>query len=105
KSAIDHAFMRRLPFVEAFPAPDYEQRMALWRRAFGARAPVGGAVIPPLARLAVTGTGILNIALQAACVPAVRCAQVTVADLRPAAVAECEKIERTPSEVEIGAWR
>jgi ATPase family associated with various cellular activities (AAA) len=104
KSAIDHAFLRRLAFVVSFPPPDYEQRVALWRRAFAPRVPVNGVDVLKLARLTVTGANIRNIAVHAAFSAAARGGEVTMADLRRAAVAECEKIERTPSEVEIGAW-
>ncbi len=104
RSAIDPAFMRRLRFVVGFPFPDYEQRVALWKRALAPGVPVDGIDFERLARLNVAGGNIRNIAMHAAFLAADALRPVTMGCLRRAAVAECAKLERAPSEVEIGGW-
>ncbi len=66
RSAIDPAFMRRLRFVVDFPFPDYEQRVAIWRRALARRVPIEGVDFQRLARSTVAGGSIRNIAMHAA---------------------------------------
>jgi hypothetical protein len=104
RSAIDPAFMRRLRFVVAFPFPDYEQRIAIWKRSLAPGVPVEGLDFARLARLNVAGGNIRNIALHAAFLAADALRPVTMAHLRRAALAECGKLERAPSDVEIGGW-
>jgi hypothetical protein len=104
RSAIDAAFMRRLRFVVSFPHPDVKQRVDIWHRALGPRVPLGEIDFGRLARLTVTGASIRNIAMHAAFLAAEGKRSVTMADLRRAALAECAKLERTPSDVEIGGW-
>jgi ATP-dependent 26S proteasome regulatory subunit len=104
RSAIDPAFMRRLRFVVSFPHPDFKQRVDIWHRALGPRVPLGAIDFGRLARLTVTGASIRNIAMHAAFLAAEAKRSVTMADLRRAALAECAKLERTPSDVEIGGW-
>jgi hypothetical protein len=104
RNAIDTAFMRRLRFVVSFPFPDYDQRLAIWRRVLAERVPVEGVDFQQLARLTVAGGSIRNIAIHAAFLAADARHPVTMSDLRRAAVAECGKLERSPSDVEIGGW-
>ncbi|HEY0183325.1 MAG TPA: ATP-binding protein [Rhodopila sp.] len=104
RSAIDAAFMRRLRFVVSFPHPDVKQRVDIWHRALGPRVPLGEIDFGRLARLTVTGASIRNIAMHAAFLAAEGKRSVTMADLRRAALAECAKLERMPSDVEIGGW-
>jgi SpoVK/Ycf46/Vps4 family AAA+-type ATPase len=104
RSAIDTAFMRRLRFVVGFPFPDYDQRVAIWRRALARRVPLEGVDFRRLARLTVAGGSIRNIAMHAAFLAADARRPVTMSDLRRAALAECGKLERAPSDVEIGGW-
>ena len=104
RSALDPAFLRRIRFVVAFPFPDYDQRLAIWQRAFGPLVPTAGIDYAKLARLHVAGGSIRTIALHAAFLAAEHERPVRMADLLHAARAECVKIERTPSDVEIGAW-
>ncbi|MEX3935884.1 ATP-binding protein [Paraburkholderia phymatum] len=104
RKAIDPAFMRRLRFVVSFPFPDYAQRMLIWAQLFGPGVPVDGVDFTQLARLNVAGGSIRNIVTYAAFLAADAAQAVSMHHLRQAALAECAKLERTPSEVEIGGW-
>jgi hypothetical protein len=104
RSAIDPAFLRRLRFVVGFPFPGYEQRVAIWRRALSPAVPVEGIDFERLARLNVAGGSIRNIAMHAAFDAAERTQPVTMGSLHRVALSECAKLERAPSEVEIGGW-
>jgi len=104
RGAIDPAFMRRLRFVVPFPFPDYEQRCDLWRRAFSPQVPLDNIDFEKLARLHVAGGNIRNIALYAASIAAHRGEPVGMEHLLRAAQAECVKIERAPSSLELGGW-
>jgi SpoVK/Ycf46/Vps4 family AAA+-type ATPase len=105
RSAIDPAFMRRLRFVLAFPFPAYEQRIAIWKRALHQSVPTRGIDFEQLARLNVAGGSIRNIAMHAAFLAADSGQPVAMAHLRRAALSECGKLERAPTDVEIGGWR
>ncbi len=104
RSAIDPAFLRRIRFVVAFPFPDYEQRLAMWQRSFPAAVPTEGLDFAKVARLNVAGGNVRNIALHAAFLAADRKQPVRMEHLLRAARAECAKIERAPSALEIGGW-
>jgi ATP-dependent 26S proteasome regulatory subunit len=104
RSAIDPAFMRRLRFVVSFPFPDLAQREQLWRKAFPEATPTYGVDFAKLARLAVAGGSIRNIALYAAFLAAERGEPVGMHHLLRAAASECAKLERSPTEKEIGGW-
>jgi hypothetical protein len=66
KHALDTAFTRRMQFIVNFPFPGPAERRRLWMQAFPRETPVGDLDIERLARFAVTGGTIQNIALQAA---------------------------------------
>ncbi|QBR02367.1 ATP-binding protein [Paraburkholderia pallida] len=104
RNAIDPAFMRRLRFVVSFPFPDYAQRMEIWQRLFANGVPVQDIDFAQLARLNVAGGSIRNIVIYAAFLAADAGSAVSMRHLRRAALAECAKLERRPSEVEIGGW-
>jgi hypothetical protein len=104
RSAIDPAFLRRIRFIVAFPFPDYEQRLAIWQRAFAPGVPTENLDFTKTARLNVTGGNIRNIALHASFLAADAGEPVRMEHLLRAARTECLKIERAPSELEIGAW-
>lgn len=104
RSAIDPAFLRRLRFIVPFPFPDFEQRVRIWERAFPPAVPLGALDFAKLARLHVSGGNIRNIALYAASLAAEQRESVGMAHLLHAAQAECAKIERAPSSLEIGDW-
>ena len=65
---LDEAFMRRLDCVLEFPLPEEAERLAIWRRALPAEAPLAeGVDLPFLARkFKLAGGHIRNIALTAA---------------------------------------
>lgn len=66
KTRIDPAFWRRLDHVIDFPAPGYEERLALWRSHLGKRAPAA-AVLERLASYCdLHGGGVRNAVLAAA---------------------------------------
>src|SRR4029079_5164888 len=63
KGAMDAAFQRRIRFMVQFPFPDAGQRIEIWRRVFPPEAPTDCLDFAQLARLAVAGGNIRNIAL------------------------------------------
>ena len=66
KTRIDPAFLRRLDHVIDFPAPGYEERLALWRSHLGRRAPAP-AILERLASYCdLPGGGVRNAVLTAA---------------------------------------
>lgn len=104
KQALDSAFLRRLRFVVQFPFPDAAQRAEIWRRAFPAATPTEALDAAQLARLNVAGGNIRNIALHAAFLAADTAGPVSMKHLLQAARGECAKLERPPSEAELGGW-
>ncbi len=104
KQSLDTAFMRRLRFVVQFPFPDVVQRAQIWRRIFPSATPVEGIDPEKLARLNVAGGNIRNIALQAAFLAADAGEPVRMKHLLQAARRECARLERAPSESELGGW-
>ncbi len=104
KSAVDPAFLRRLRFIVQFPFPDQDQRREIWKRVFPPQTPVEPLQFDKLAKLNMAGGNIRNIALSAAFLAAESGGSVNMAHLARAARAECSKLERPISEVEIGLW-
>ncbi|ENO80458.1 ATP-binding protein [Thauera sp. 63] len=104
KTALDHAFARRLRFVVHFPFPDERQREALWRSVFPSATPLDALDYAKLARLAVPGGSIRNIALAAAFLAAEAGTAVGMAHLLHAAHAEAAKRDKPVSEAETRGW-
>lgn len=104
KTALDTAFARRLRFVVHFPFPDERQREALWRSVFPPATPLGSLDFAKLARLAVPGGSIRNIALAAAFLAAEAGASVGMAHLLHAAHAEAAKRDKPMSDAETRGW-
>lgn len=104
KDAIDPAFLRRFRFVVDFPFPEEGERLAIWRRAFPAEAPRDDIRPERLARLAVPGGTIRNIALHAAFRAAERGGAIGMADLLAAARDECARIGRPLLAHETEGW-
>ena len=104
RQALDPAFLRRLRFIVNFPFPDAPQRAEIWRKVFPAATPTDGLDAAKLARLNVVGGHIRNIALGAAVLAADTCEPVRMKHLLHAARSECVKLERPPSEAELGGW-
>jgi AAA+ superfamily predicted ATPase len=105
KSALDSAFLRRLRFIVRFPFPDATQREEIWRHVFPAATPTESLDFVRLARLAVSGGDIRNIALNAAFFAAETDQPVRMSHLLKAAKNECQKLERPINEGEIGGWQ
>jgi hypothetical protein len=105
KSALDTAFLRRLRFVVPFPFPSAAERERIWRHAFPGEVPLDPAVDwTKLARLAVAGGNIANIALDAAFRAAHDHSVVGMPQLLAAARAECMKIEKPITDNETRGW-
>ena len=93
KSRIDGAFWRRLDFVIDFPAPRYEERLALWRSHLGARAPPAEVLERLASYCDLYGGGIRNAVLAAATL-APAGAVIGMATLGPALQREYAKLRR-----------
>ncbi|MEU1372251.1 ATP-binding protein [Streptomyces triculaminicus] len=104
RSALDHAFLRRLRFVVHFPFPDPAQRAEIWRVVFPPEVPTSGLDPERLAQLNVTGGSIRNIALQAAFLAADADEPVTMGHVLRAARSEYAKLDRPITAVEAGGW-
>ena len=104
KNALDTAFLRRIRFIVQFPFPDAVQRAEIWRHIFPSNTPIDGLDMTRLARLNVTGGNIRNIALNAAFLAANAQEPVRMTHLLRAARSEYTKLEKAPTEAEIGGW-
>lgn len=104
KSAIDHAFLRRIRFIVQFPFPDAAQRAEIWRRIFPVQTPIDGLDVIKLGRLNVAGGNIRNIALNAAFLAADAGESVQMRHLLQAAQSEYTKLEKSLTNAEIGGW-
>ncbi|HET7537708.1 MAG TPA: ATP-binding protein, partial [Candidatus Didemnitutus sp.] len=104
RQSLDPAFLRRLRFVVNFPFPDAGLRTAIWRRVFPTATPTEQLDPAKLARLNVAGGHIRNIALGAAVLAADAAEPVRMHHLLRAARSECAKLERPPSDAELGGW-
>ncbi len=104
KGALDQAFLRRIRFVVRFPFPDLARRAAIWRGAFPEQTPTTGIDLDKLARLGIAGGNIRNIAMYAAFLAADADEAVGMPHLLRATRVEYAKLEKTPTEAEIGGW-
>ncbi|PKO82241.1 MAG: ATP-binding protein [Betaproteobacteria bacterium HGW-Betaproteobacteria-13] len=104
KSSLDSAFTRRLRFIVQFPFPDYDQRLALWKRAIPGAAPTADLDFSRLARLSVTGGSIRNIALTAAFLAADSGEAIGMKHLLHAAHGDAAKRERPLTDAETRGW-
>ena len=104
RSALDPAFLRRIRFVTNFPFPEFAQREEIWQRVFPADAPTEGLNASLLARLAIPGGNIRNIAMNAAFRAAEEGTPVRMTHLAHSARHEFVKLEKPIPEKEIAAW-
>jgi hypothetical protein len=104
KDNIDKAFLRRLSAIVSFPFPDVAERERIWRRVLVADLPTQDVRIDRLARLAVPGGVIRNIALGAAFRAADDGTAVGMPALLAATRRECAKLERPLTPAEVGDW-
>ncbi|MBN1172835.1 MAG: ATP-binding protein, partial [Micromonosporaceae bacterium] len=103
-SALDAAFLRRLRFIVRFPFPDAAARAEIWRGVFPSQVPTEGLDAAKLARLAVSGGAIRNIALSAAFLAAEAGEPVRMSHLRSAARSEYLKLDKSLTETEVAGW-
>ncbi|RQO54788.1 hypothetical protein DBR47_22235 [Paucibacter sp. KBW04] len=96
KSALDRAFLRRIPFIVNFPFPDAAARALIWQGQFPPTAPLGEIDIPSLARLDLSGAHIRNVVLAAAFRAAELGQPIHQALLLQAARNEYAKLDRPP---------
>ncbi len=95
RGRIDPAFWRRLDLAIDFPAPGYEERLALWRAHLGARAPEAAVLERLAAYCDLPGGGVRNVVLAAAAL-APAGAAIGLELLSPALRREYSKLKRNP---------
>jgi hypothetical protein len=101
KSALDHAFLRRLRFIVRFPFPGAKERSLIWEKAFPAQTPAQDLDFNHLARLNITGGSIHNIAVNAAFLAAQSGTPITMPLLLASARTELRKLERPINEADL----
>ena len=104
KDAIDPAFLRRLRFIVQFPFPDAAGRAEIWRGIFPADVPTEGLDVDLLARLAVAGGTIRNIALLATFLAAGEDSPVRMEHCLAAARTEYGKLGKRLTDGEVAGW-
>jgi hypothetical protein len=104
KSALDHAFLRRIRFIVQFRFPDADQRAAIWGSIFPEETPTEGLDVHKLGQLNVAGGNIRNIAMNAAFYAADEGAPVNMEHILRAARGEYNKLEKTLTSTEIRGW-
>jgi len=105
REAFDAAFMRRFRFVVEFPFPDAVLRQRIWRRTFPAATPTDGLDFALLAKLAIPGGNIRNIALNATVRAAARAAgAVGMEDVAAAVRVEYAKLDRSMHDPDLTRW-
>jgi hypothetical protein len=104
KNALDTAFLRRIRFIVQFPFPDVAQRAEIWRRIFPSGTPTDTLEIRKLSQLNVAGGNIRNIAVNAAFLAADAGERVSMQHLLRAAHMEYAKMQKSPTDAEIGNW-
>lgn len=100
KSALDHAFMRRLRFIVNFPFPGIPERKQIWKLAFPEKTEIEGLDYERLAKFNLTGGSIQNIAINAAFLAASAKSPVTMPLICEAARNEFRKLEKPVNEAE-----
>jgi hypothetical protein len=102
---IDQAFLRRIAIAVNFPAPDEQQRRAIWQCSFPAHAPVADLDLDFLAgQFEVTGGVIHNAALASAFLAAQDGAPITMERIAIAMKREFQKLGRVRTETEFGPY-
>ena len=104
RESFDAAFMRRFRFVVDFPFPDPALRERIWRRAFPSQTPLDALDYALLAKLAVPGGNIRNIALNAGVRAAAKNRPVGMDDVAAAARNEYAKLDRSLHDPDLARW-
>ena len=100
KSALDHAFLRRLRFIVRFPFPGVVEREAIWRKALPPEIETGLIDYARLARFNITGASIHSIALNAAFLAARAQQPLGMPMLLDATRCELRKLEKPANETD-----
>jgi len=100
KTALDHAFMRRLRFVVSFAFPGLPERKRIWQQALPEEVPKDTIDYDRLARFSLTGGNIHSIAVNAAFLAARAGDKVTMPMLLAATRTELRKLEKPVNEAE-----
>jgi hypothetical protein len=98
KSALDSAFVRRLRFIVDFRFPGFDERVAIWQRAFPAKTPVDRLDYQHLARFNLAGGSIHNIAVNSAFLASTAATRVTMPLVLDAVRSEFAKLEKPVNE-------
>lgn len=106
RTNIDEAFTRRLDVLVDFPEPDPEQRLILWDRCLGLKAPRADDVDLDFlsARFRLSGGNIRNISVAAAFLASADDRSVEMADLIRSTAQEYRKLGRLCTASEFGQW-
>ena len=106
KDQIDNAFTRRFHVVLHFPRPAQPERRRIWQLAFPPSAPLDPeADLEALARLDLTGAGIVSIARTAALLAAdAGSATISMLHLVQATARQYRRETRILAPVELGEW-
>ena len=106
KDNIDSAFTRRLQIVIHFPRPELAERRRLWEIAFPKQAPVeAGIDFEALARLDLTGAGIVGAARTAALLAADAASEtITIAHIVHAIARQYRREARLLTASELGPY-
>jgi ATPase family associated with various cellular activities (AAA) len=103
KSAMDQAFTRRLRFVVDFPFPNVAERRRMWAQVFPAATECATLDVDRLARFALTGGSIHNVALNSAFLAAHAGEPVTMPRVLESLRGEYRKLARPASEADFRA--
>jgi SpoVK/Ycf46/Vps4 family AAA+-type ATPase len=104
REALDPAFVRRLRFIVTFPFPDAAGRTEMWRRVYPPGLPTEGLAVERLARPAVAGGTIRNIALAAAFLAAEEGTPVRMSHMLAALRTEYAKVDKPLTDTEVAGW-
>jgi SpoVK/Ycf46/Vps4 family AAA+-type ATPase len=106
RSNLDEAFARRLDALIDFPEPETEDRLRLWRRCLGSRAPRDPTLDLDFmaAAFRLSGGNIRNIVVTAAYAAAEAGRPIAMADLVRATQREYRKLGRMVVEAEFGPY-
>jgi SpoVK/Ycf46/Vps4 family AAA+-type ATPase len=104
RDKIDPAFMRRFHVVVGFPRPGEKERRRIWQRVFGTESPMAGDLdVSVLARLDLTGAGIVGAAQTAALLAARENTSVSMRHVVRGLVRQYQREARVLSAHDLGA--
>ena len=104
RDKIDPAFLRRFHVVVGFPRPSQKERLRLWQSAFPRAAPLSGTLdVTTLARLDLTGAGIVAAAQTAASLAASEGTSISMEHVVRALARQFQREARVLNTHELGA--